>query len=796
MAVYCFYDKGGVVDDYVIYFLRALRKTVSRICCVANGLITESGRKALKSCTDELLERENDGLDAGAYSFFIKNRADEIRQYDELVFCNNSFFGPLYPLEKVFSEMDSRPEKPDFWGMSIHPRSEGVIDKSQKLSYINEHVQSYFIVFTRKVTESSVFLDFFRNLPKITTFYEAVCLFELQLTYVLSQAGFSFSSFVDKNSIPKTNCSILYPDLLIREKKFPFIKRKVFIEDYSVFFSVGRGQNSRKCLDYVKNNTEYDVRLIWQHILRTQKMSVLRQNLNLNYILDSSVSAKTVNPARRIALVCYVYYPENVAELLSYARNAEGLADLYFVSSRDDTLDAARKSLVVSSFSRVEFIRKINKGRDLSAYLIDCAPLFGSYDYLCFVHDKKSPHQDNQQVTHDFFTMCMESMLCSRAYVINLLNAFESHPEFGVAVMPPLNFGPFYTSEYALNPGNRDHLVEIIRELNLDVPFDEKPVAPYGDMFWCRTAALSKLFTRKWTYDDLPDEPVPADSTILHALERIHPFVAQASGYYSAWVHPDFAASAYLNNLYYIDMTLNDNLFRIFGHVNLPQLVKGLQKIPPLEDNSGVIRTGIMTRLIYRYRHHVLRRQIRQRENEFIEFYSKKTELWDAEYYLKVYPDVASAGFSALEHYVRNGWKENRNTSKKCSTRNYMRINPDCRLLNVCPLEHYFITSKSRVIFWSYEDIRAYSVKHGLEILRNSAAFSPEFYRKSYEKKHGSVPDDFEPYSYYLKFGALETVKPSAHFRVHTYFDMFPDLRQYGICPVVHYELIGKYIGI
>ena len=47
LAVYCFYDRDGVVDDYVVYFLRELRKNVSRICCVVNGKLTDGGRTAL-----------------------------------------------------------------------------------------------------------------------------------------------------------------------------------------------------------------------------------------------------------------------------------------------------------------------------------------------------------------------------------------------------------------------------------------------------------------------------------------------------------------------------------------------------------------------------------------------------------------------------------------------------------------------------------------------------------------------------------------------------------------------------
>ena len=83
---------------------------------------------------------------------------------------------------------------------------------------------------------------------------------------------------------------------------------------------------------------------------------------------------------------------------------------------------------------------------------------------------------------------------------------------------------------------------------------------------------MKKLFSKHWTYDDLPGEPIPPDGTILHVqkLERIHPFVVQSSGYYSAWVHPDCGAATYMNNIYYIDRTLNEKLFIAYGYVNLP----------------------------------------------------------------------------------------------------------------------------------------------------------------------------------------------------------------------------------
>lgn len=308
---------------------------------------------------------------------------------------------------------------------------------------------------------------------------------------------------------------------------------------------------------------------------------------------------------------------------------------------------------------------------------------------------------------------------------------------------------------------------------------------------------MRRLFKRHWTYDDLPDEPVPADGTILHALERIHPFVAQASGFYSAWVHPETAAATYMNNLYYISRTLNEKLFDTYGYDNLPQLVGNIRNPDAGRSVDTSWHPGMLDLLHYSLRRRVVRHQLREERNKLAEFYSKKTGIWDAEYYGKEYPDVAEVWDSLLEHYVKLGWKEKRSPSGKCKTSDYLKINPDCALLRISPLEHYFLCRREgRQVFWSYEDMRSYASEHGLDILKKSAAFDPDFYRNSYAKKHGSVPDGFEPYSYYLEHGYYETVKPSAHFRVHRYFDLFPYLKVYGICPVVHYELLGKYLGL
>jgi len=43
---------------------------------------------------------------------------------------------------------------------------------------------------------------------------------------------------------------------------------------------------------------------------------------------------------------------------------------------------------------------------------------------------------------------------------------------------------------------------------------------PVGTMFWARPIALKPLFDLNFSWEDYPEEPLPYDGTLLHAIER------------------------------------------------------------------------------------------------------------------------------------------------------------------------------------------------------------------------------------------------------------------------------------
>jgi len=66
-----------------------------------------------------------------------------------------------------------------------------------------------------------------------------------------------------------------------------------------------------------------------------------------------------------------------------------------------------------------------------------------------------------------------------------------------------------------------------------------------------------------------------------------------------------------------------------------------------------------------------------------------RSGLFDREWYLKSYPDVAARGIDPVLHYVVYGANEGRNPSPSFSTLGYLSHNRDVAVAKVNPLEHF-----------------------------------------------------------------------------------------------------------
>lgn len=550
IAIYNFYNKRGVVEDYVRYFLKAMSEFCEYICVVVNGSVNLEGEKSLSELSSALYIRENKGFDSWAHKYAIgKIGCDEIQKYDELIICNSTFYGPVYPLHELFDEMESR--KADFWGISRYPYSE-IKDVSDpgKIYKIPSHIQSYFVAFRKKVLQSPAFGEFWDTLKPVTNYEEARSFYEWRMAEFFESRGFSSSVYMDfdKYSGYKENSTILYAAKQLIEDRNPFVKIKVFDYGTDNWLREAIGHDARDVLDYIKNHTDYPFDLIYNDLIHNHRMSTLRSELHLDYSLPVDVSV-TIHDAKKdkFAVILFVYYTDLVDDCIGYLKNFPEYFDIYLISSNRQLLDLYKSRMSLPN--KVSYLGCENRGRDVSAYFVCGIDVFSRYDIVCCLHDKKSKQLKSMKASDEYSYQCFHNLAASRIYIESIIGLFQADSHLGMLVPPPVDFAMFACVGFELAI-NMNISRELYSELKLDIPFDDAPVAPFGTMFWCRGKAFSLLVDKKLKYEDFPPEPNGTDGTILHAYERLYPMIVQNAGYYVGWVMTDEYCHTYLDNLY------------------------------------------------------------------------------------------------------------------------------------------------------------------------------------------------------------------------------------------------------
>lgn len=571
-----FYEKDGIVRDNITYYLKGLQEVAEKILLVVNGKLTEEGKSKVYDLGIDIFQRENNGLDFGGWKEALEKIGyEELSNYDELILTNTTCYGPIYPLSEMFNEMEQRDN--DFWGITKHPEVKEYLIKGDNKSQILEHIQTYFIVFNKRVFLSTPFKGFLDNVKLHNDYKKVVAYYECKLTNFLELSGFKSDSYIELDSYKKYVFNPKYcTDILLEQHKLPLIRKDAIIEPYKIKFEKTLPYRSSKIINYVKKHSDYDTNMIYDDIISSYPMSQIKANFHLNYVLPSNYNCSNINKDFKIALILYIYYEDLVEFCYNYAKSMPQGADIYIISSKTSTLEECKNKAYILKDYNLIYRLKENKGRDVSAYLITCADVFKNYDLICCVHDKKSPHALGIRGA-DFQYEGFECNLKSSEYVNNVINLFESNNRLGLLCPPAPNYAGFKALNDPIGV-NAMGLKRLYDFLNLSVPFDNNPVAPFGAMFWVRGDALSPLFRHEWIYSDFPEEPLPPDGTISHVIERIYPYVVQEAGYLSGWIMPDDFGSIYIDNLLidnivlknpcYQDMKNNSFIEQIFSIKN------------------------------------------------------------------------------------------------------------------------------------------------------------------------------------------------------------------------------------
>lgn len=267
LGIFVFYDRNGIVSEYVKYLLIRLKVVVTYQIVIVNGLLQPESGKVFLKMADKLVIRDNKGFDAGAYKDIFQNYLTEaeLKKYDEIVLCNDSFYGPFFSFIEVWNRMKN--SHADFWGFTRHPK--GVFE--DKTSF-PAHIQSYFLTIKKSLFLNKEFHQFWeQEVDYEKEFIDAIKGFEIKFTQYFENKGFTSMALTE---IPgynyvttqfNENPYLLNSYELISERIIPVLKRK------SLLLSNNYLKKALQAYDYICEKTSYPEQLIINHIRRLNR---------------------------------------------------------------------------------------------------------------------------------------------------------------------------------------------------------------------------------------------------------------------------------------------------------------------------------------------------------------------------------------------------------------------------------------------------------------------------------------------------------------------------------------------
>lgn len=567
LLVYFFYDKAGVVDDYIIYMLKKLKPNVKDIIFVSNGDMTPRSREKVEKIADDIIEKENKGMDVMAYKAAIDFVGyEKLKKYDELIMMNFTIMGPVTPLEDMFQDMDTRDI--DFWGLTLFHGCDGdPFGADCEYGFLPMHIQSHFIAVRNDMLKSDDFKEYWESRPEIKKYSDAIGKHEAVFTRHFDELGYKWDVYSDtRDCMDYTDLPIIsMPVKLIRDKKCPVFKRRNFFQEYFDIMNKSTGEVEAELYDYLKKHTDYDVNYIWDNMLRVQNISDIKKAVQLNYVLSTRAAEYTKEPEKKVLFVVFV---SDIRHMYGNYKRLENLPDTC------DVLLAAPSEEVLDTFNRIfnckHIVKTIVSDKIYSAIgrLSIVKDEVKQYELICFLNDFRDNKLEFDSVNESFLFRCYSTLAYNETYINNIINLFDKNERMGLLLSPPPNHADYYPTLGCFDWGdNFDTTKELAEymELNVNIDITKEPLPAYGDMFFARTDALSAVF-------DTDFEAFCETDNIDLIFERIYAYAAQAKGYYTAGVMSDEFAAIETTNLQYMTAETNRQAFALFGvdtHFNL-----------------------------------------------------------------------------------------------------------------------------------------------------------------------------------------------------------------------------------
>lgn len=229
-------------------------------------------------------------------------------------------------------------------------------------------------------------------------------------------------------------------------------------------------------------------------------------------------------PPGRIAAVCHIFHADLAGRMRDALENVPYAMDVFISTDTD-----VKRAVIAAAFTGWakgdhEIRLCPNKGRDIAPKLVTFRDVYDRYDFVLFLHSKKSAQNSYGDAWRQTLT---DGNAGSPDVVRSIMEIFAVNPKIGVVM--PQHFEPIRpfldwnrNYRFARRLGRRMGIA-ITPSLMVDMPS--------GSMFWARTKALRPLLDLQLGYKDFPPEQGQVLETVMHAIERMVLYACEHAGY-------------------------------------------------------------------------------------------------------------------------------------------------------------------------------------------------------------------------------------------------------------------------
>jgi len=179
LAIFAHFDKDEIIDDYVIDYIKELKKYCEIIFVSDNNLGDYELKKIKEYCLD-IISCKHGEYDFGSYKrgfeLIQKKYPSKFDEIDELLLVNDSCY-LVRSLEKIFFDMEK--VNVDYWGLTD--------DYDHFEEDYKYYIGSYFISLRKSVFTSNIFKSFILGVEKCQNHDQIVLKYEIGLSYLLNK---------------------------------------------------------------------------------------------------------------------------------------------------------------------------------------------------------------------------------------------------------------------------------------------------------------------------------------------------------------------------------------------------------------------------------------------------------------------------------------------------------------------------------------------------------------------------------------------------------------------------------